>query len=109
MKRLADFIRSGRHQTEPIPDDIRKDGLTWLAEQLAASRARYSNPMEPPWLFLPDIPAGSIGWRMGPGEEYWMDFLVWFRGLSGSERGAYMHRVPEPQDWVGFYDSLLVS
>lgn len=30
--------------------------------------------MAPLWLMYPEIPNGSIGWRMGYGEGYAMDF-----------------------------------
>ena len=63
-----------------------------------------------PWLEYPHIGLGSIGWRMGDGEDYWMQFDNWYGGLSGDQKAAYRTRYPEPTEvaqglpWTGFYD-----
>ena len=61
------------------------------------------NEMLPPWLQYPDIPLGSIGWRMGLGEDYWYRFVDWFGSLSGRERERYRERYPKPEDWAMFW------
>lgn len=59
---------------------------------------------DPPWLVFPDIPWGSIGWRMGDGEEYWTVWMEGFCRLAEPARDAYKLRWPEPdEDWTGFY------
>lgn len=59
--------------------------------------------MQPPWIEFPTIPLGSIGWRMGAGEEYWARFDKWFRQLQPSQRQRFTGEHPEPDGWVGFY------
>ncbi|TGG95594.1 hypothetical protein E4656_04055 [Natronospirillum operosum] len=61
------------------------------------------NDMLPPWLQYPDIPLGSMGWRMGPGEEYWYQFVAWLGELSAAEREAYKRRHPRPESWAVFW------
>jgi hypothetical protein len=55
--------------------------------------------MEPPWLKHPNIPAGSIGWRMNGGEDYLARFEAWFGGLSATEQEAYARANCPPQEW----------
>ncbi|GHC46038.1 hypothetical protein GCM10007315_04580 [Gemmobacter tilapiae] len=107
MDRLADFVKSGRNRTEPIPDDIKEDLGKWLDEENRKRRASYSDPMLPPWQYRPDIPRASMGWRMGPGEDYIMDFLNWYRALSVEQQQIYAKGHPEPNDWDGFLSSIL--
>jgi hypothetical protein len=57
----------------------------------------------PPWKQFPEYDRLSLGWRMGPGEDYRFDFAQWFRGLPADQRRAYAAEHPEPADWVGFY------
>jgi hypothetical protein len=61
--------------------------------------------MEPPWIAFPDIPSGSIGWRMGGGESFLMIWDRWYRKLSKDIRLQYQANHPEPTDWEGFYES----
>ena len=46
--------------------------------------------MLPPWSKYPDIPLGSLGWRMGEGEEYWYGFVDWYSELSEESKIIYM-------------------
>jgi hypothetical protein len=58
------------------------------------------------WIAFPDIPWGSLGWRMGFGEAHANDWMPWFKSLSDEERLAYVGQWPEPEGWVGFYSML---
>lgn len=58
---------------------------------------------QPVWMAFPTIPWGSIGWRMGRGEDYWHAWVSWFRELSVSSREEYRQEWPEPDGWQGFY------
>ncbi|WP_309603358.1 hypothetical protein [Sphingomonas sp.] len=64
----------------------------------------------PPWLKYPHIGLGSIGWRMGYGEDYWMEFDDWYLSLASEQRVQYRAKFPEPTEveqglpWTGFYD-----
>ncbi|TPW23423.1 hypothetical protein FH712_10020 [Marinobacter nauticus] len=59
--------------------------------------------MLPPWLKYPEIPLGSAGWRMSPGEDYWYRFVDWFGCLSDGEKERYQLRYPKPESWVAFW------
>ena len=62
--------------------------------------------MNPVWVEFPSIPWGSIGWRMGAGEDYMHAWCRWFMALSPSDRAAYRTRSPEPDGWTGFFDFI---
>jgi hypothetical protein len=55
---------------------------------------------------FPDLPMASIGWRMGPGEDYRYAFQDWYRDLSNMAAATYRLRFPEPEQWNGFYARL---
>lgn len=60
--------------------------------------------LNPPWNQFPQIPWGSIGWRMGHGEAYWQTWLNWWSSeLPPEEKPAYQILWPEPSEWTGFY------
>lgn len=59
--------------------------------------------MIPPWKKHPEIPLGSIGWRMGYGEDYWVSFDDWFKRKSHEHQKDYALKHPEPAGWDGFY------
>jgi N-glycosidase YbiA len=59
-----------------------------------------ANPMVPPWEKYPEIPAGSIGWRMGYGEDYMSDWHKWLRGLSPLGKHKYAQSLDVPEAWV---------
>ena len=61
----------------------------------------------PPWKAHPLIPRGSIGWRMGSGEVYLLNWLQWYSELDPSEKKAYRKLYREPIRWWGFYDNSL--
>ena len=57
----------------------------------------------PPWIAFPDMPRGSLGWRMGDGEEFWSQFDHWYCRLQPTHRDRYAVQYPEPEGWAGFY------
>ncbi len=59
--------------------------------------------MNPVWIKFPDISLDSIGWRMGAGEEYWMEWVSWFNKLETLQKQSYILEWPEPKQWAGFY------
>lgn len=59
--------------------------------------------MKPPWVEFPLIPRGSVGWRMGIGEQYWIKFDRWWKSLRPEKREDYARENPEPEGWDGFY------
>ncbi len=50
----------------------------------------------PHWLAYPEIPAGSIGWRMGGGEWYLMKSSEWYDNLDEDEKIEYQKLFPVP-------------
>ena len=60
--------------------------------------------MEPPWLWFPDIPLGSVGWRMGAGEDYWYQWQDWYVAQSADLQGTVRACFAEPPGWEGFYE-----
>lgn len=63
--------------------------------------------MAPVWEKYPDIPRGSIGWRMGRGEEYYDEFYRWFSNLDAVGQSNYILAHPEPVEWKGFYTTII--
>jgi ribA/ribD-fused uncharacterized protein len=61
-----------------------------------------SSPMPPPWMRYPQIPLGSIGWRMGYGESYLFTWGDWLASLSEPDRRGYAQVFPLPVTWRGF-------
>ncbi len=65
--------------------------------------------MPPKWLKFQCIPHGSIGWRMGGGEEYGMEQYSWFLKLSDAEKEEYDRLFPRPLFWQkngdGWYEN----
>ena len=59
--------------------------------------------MVPPWQKHPDIPLGSAGWRMGFGEQYWIEFDQWFGRKTAAQKRRFATEHPEPPGWEGFY------
>lgn len=62
--------------------------------------------MKPVWAAFPDIPWGSIGWRMGSGEDYCGEWRGWYCKLDELDKRAYKNQWPEPEPWKGFYDFI---
>ncbi|MDE7425322.1 MAG: NADAR family protein [Lachnospiraceae bacterium] len=59
--------------------------------------------MSPPWIAYPEIERGSIGWRMGCGEDYLMKWGRWFDALDEEEQKEYQVLFPEPVTWKGYW------
>lgn len=61
-----------------------------------------ADELEPPWAAFPWIPAGSIGWRMGSGEGYLIEWGDYVEGACPSVEAAieYLQRhLPAPRTW----------
>lgn len=74
------------------------DPEVWLAENLDAH-----GDLAPPWARFPEISAGSLGWRMGPGEGWKWAWWDWVQKLPDDRetRLAYLRRhPPAPRPWA---------
>ena len=105
------------YKTDNIPPDI-CDGVFYhifgkppYDPQAMADQFRDAEGDLPaPWIAFPSIPMGSIGWRMGHGEDYWHIFDAWFRQLAPADRERVKLKYPEPKivwngiPWTGFYE-----
>jgi hypothetical protein len=61
--------------------------------------------LEPPWARCPEIPQGSIGWRMGGGEDYLYRWFAFVREhwIDQASAMAYLRRhPPAPYRWRRF-------
>jgi len=72
------------------------------------SRLRVLPDMPPPW----EARLTHAQWRaaLGPDTglgQQMLEWQVWLRSLSSSERTAYQARYPEPPEWEGFYGFVL--
>ncbi len=62
-----------------------------------------ANELPPPWAKHPEIPAGSIGWRMGYGEGFLVQWHEWLaqQPTDRELRAAYLRRhAPAPRTWA---------
>lgn len=77
--------------------------LVEMRQSLSSLEHELATPMLPPWKAHANLDSQSIGWRMGVGESYLVEWSTWFSGLSQTQRERYMGEYPEPNDWKGFY------
>ncbi len=75
-----------------------------LERAIAAELAAHGTIL-PPWIRYPEIPRGSIGWRMGYGEWHLDMWRRWWERQDDPARTAYRERwrpgVPaEWADWL---------
>ena len=76
-----------------------------LAKAVAAELAEHGT-LVPPWAKYPQIPYGSIGWRMGSGEWYLWTWSTWWGGVSAADRDAYRAKWPTPDEWADFWEPI---
>lgn len=57
----------------------------------------------PPWKKYPEINRFSIGWRMGYGEGYLIEWWEFYAELSDKEKKEYRKKYPQPFMWFRFY------
>lgn len=67
----------------------------------------FRTELLPPWKKYPQINRFSIGWRMGEGEYYLMEWHKWYTKLTTKERKDYIEKYPQPLTWFGFYKDYL--
>ena len=77
--------------------------LKILLGKINRLRAEKLEIMLPPWLIYPEIKAMSIGWRMGDGEAYLIEWGDWYEKLSKDEEMEYQANYPPPSYWFNFY------
>ena len=93
---------------------IRKDAVSPCPDTTFQNEARMwwngEGQMKPPWQAYPTYSRYSLGWRMGVGEDYWVQFWDWFScALSDEQRAAFIADYPEPDGWEGCYQRMLAD
>lgn len=67
----------------------------------------YGPPFKPPWTAFPDYPGlSSMGFRMGGGEDYMVQFQEWYASASEIEIADYKNQYPAPDLYADFYERL---
>lgn len=62
--------------------------------------------MVPPWVKYPNLPLGSIGWRMGVGEDYWYKFIGWYKFSRGDIKKKVQDKYKTEGAWEMFHVNL---
>ncbi|MEM6693830.1 MAG: hypothetical protein AAF626_04115 [Pseudomonadota bacterium] len=102
---LSDHIRNLAMRDNPLSENVRNQIKDWVAD----NTVERSGELVPPWVWKPDMPRESIGWRMGGGEDYLSALGGWIRDLQETDFIEYRRRFPEPEAWSGFYDEVRSS
>jgi len=67
----------------------------------------YGPPFEPPWIAFPDYPQHSMGFRMGGGQDYMIQFRNWYdKTADNGETSRFKNKFPEPDNYKGFYAKI---
>ena len=83
-----------------------QDFLEYLSETMT-SPDENDPPFDPPWKAFPHITSPySIGWRMGPGEDYMHAFQAWYECATYEERSSYKQLWPEPYNFKGWFGKM---
>ena len=83
-----------------VPHDVIE--MRQVAQKLADrfSFERIEAEPLPPWLQYPQILIGSIGWRMGPGEDYLHDvFYPYWWSLDTEQQNEYIEKFDLGATW----------
>lgn len=79
-------------------DEKRSQAAQKLADRFSFERIE-AEPL-PPWLQYPQILIGSLGWRMGPGEDYLHDvFYPFWWGLDTEKQNEYIEKFDLGENW----------
>ena len=104
MKKEVSEIKVQEHI---LPDGSASEELKqFLRKMLTEMKANAPDYKQPPWKAFPSYSKGSMGWKMGPGEDYWIAFHEWIYSLDGTQLNEFVLAHPEPKDWKGFYNKF---
>ena len=82
-----------RSEPDNVPREVAemRHAAQHLADQFSFERIE-AEPL-PPWLQYPQILIGSMGWRMGAGEDYLHDvFYPFWRSLDTEKQNEYIEK-----------------
>ncbi len=111
--RCAPFRLNQFLQTKFWKNGIYFEGMTEEQRSIAAKEffesvpmpkcPQYGPPFEPPWVAFPDYKMGSMGFRMGSGEDYNVQFSEWYNAASEEDIESFKGKYPEVEKYAGFY------
>lgn len=105
-----------RSEPNNIPRDVAemRQAAQKLADRFSFERIE-AEPL-PPWMQYPQILIGSIGWRMGAGEDYLHDvFYPFWWSLDTEKQNEYIEKFdlgatwPDREKWLRSLDRNRVS
>jgi hypothetical protein len=99
----GDGLKSWEIQNGVLPDDLKQLLKDKATKQTIVGESGLAYP---PWKMYPELKQGSMGWRMGAGEDYMLGFTRWFGKLDADKKEEYISMYPEPESWVGFYGRI---
>ena len=67
---------------------------------------RYGPPFRPPWIEFPDYSQFSMGFRMGAGEDYYLQLHEWYCVSAVSEIEKFQSDYPPPEHYSEFYNNF---
>lgn len=120
LRALPDSV-SVAIQRKLWPDRLLLDGMSDASRRQAVSDLfaslggdeseincpNYGPPFDPPWIAFPDFPGlASMGFRMGGGQDYMVQFQGWYASAAKSEIDDYKAQHPAPEHYADFYETL---
>jgi hypothetical protein len=73
------------------------------AKKTIAKELAMQDDLLPPWQRHPEIPPGSLGWRMGHGETYMVAWDQWANQLKQEQLIEYFKKyAPIPIEWLSW-------
>ena len=99
---MISCLSTSRTMPDSTPSESHDD---WQSRSTEARRQQIAelkanDDLSPPWVICPQIPCGSIGWRMGEGECVMCDWNDWVRGLSSARFADYCARHKPSEPWL---------
>lgn len=90
--------------TDEMSDEQRAIAMKTFFNSLPVCEPyKYGPPFEPPWLAFPDYEMYSMGFRMGSGEDYNVQFSRWYNSASIDELEDFKQKYPEIERYSGYY------
>ncbi|MEO0372472.1 MAG: hypothetical protein AAF231_13525 [Pseudomonadota bacterium] len=88
-----------QHQSDTPDWVVEKRRLAKALANEFSFEAAEGEPL-PPWIQYPEILIGSIGWRMGAGEDFLHEvFFPYWQNLNQSQQAAYFQKFDLGSKW----------
>ena len=95
----------GQMYMDGMGDAVRREAFSSLLPEGAGMGEcpEYGPPFDPPWEVFPDYDWPSMGFRMGGGEDYIVQFGRWYGHATDAEVAAYKAEHPAPEGYETFF------